>query len=108
MLLGDLNRHLDATEEPLVGKLTMLLDIYSLSQKIQQLTHVAGCMLHVIITCQDVEVASLCFGPPGILSDHSLITAELHMIDGDEQQTALCIKCCARRHSEIEAFTTDL
>ena len=80
VITGDVNIHLDDTNDINTKKFNVIMDCFGLSQIIKQATHVAGHTLDVVMTRSDMASSvSTTVQFPGIISDHSLITVNLPM-----------------------------
>lgn len=62
----------------------------------------------MIITRQDIDALNLRIDPPGILSDHFLITAWLRRTARDDHQTARRVRRRSWPQFYIEAFSSDI
>jgi len=74
---GDINVHVEDPTNALAAGYVELLASMDLHQHIAGTTHVAGGTLDHVITHSDFSVDQLHVDPPGIISDHSLITGSL-------------------------------
>jgi hypothetical protein len=81
VIVGDLNLHLDIAESVNAVKLISLLELNNYRQYINVATHVAGHQLEVFIARTGLPVHRVLVSPPGGLSDHSLIVANVSLRD---------------------------
>jgi len=75
VITGDFNIHVEATDDSATKQLHDILDSIHCTQHIPLTeTHTRGSTLDLLITKSDQLVEDLQVDPPGILSDHSLIS----------------------------------
>jgi len=74
---GDINIHVENPADVNASYLHELLSAIDLQQHVTSPTHQAGGTLDLVITFSDFGVDELNVEPPGIISDHSLITCSL-------------------------------
>ena len=74
---GDINIHVEDPSDVNASCLIELLLFMDLQQHVVSPTHQAGGTLDLVITFSDFDVDELNVEPPGVLSDHSLITCSL-------------------------------
>ena len=78
---GDINIHVENQSDVNASCLLELLSSMDLQQHVLSPTHQAGGMLDLVITFNDLGVEELTVEPPGIVSDHSLISDHLQSTD---------------------------
>lgn len=71
---GDINVHVENPEDVNGACLMELLSSMDLQQHISVPTHQAGGTLDLVVTFSDYVIDQLTVDPPGVVSDHSLIT----------------------------------
>ena len=106
IVLGDINIHLDNPQLVAVTKLTNLLTDVDLVQHVASVMHTANHTLDVFITRSDMQLQSLTVEPP-IISDHSLITADIKFDDVVWSSTPATARR-SWRSFDIDAFKEDL
>jgi len=71
---GDINIHVDDAADADAARLAALFDAFDLQQHVAGATHNLGGTLDIVATFSGYCVDSLAVDPPGVISDHSLIT----------------------------------
>ena len=74
---GDFNIHVDDPADPDAIKLAELLSSFGVTQHVTSATHQAGHTLDLVIAGPDVTVHDVKVGPPGSISDHSVVTCHI-------------------------------
>ena len=77
VILGDINILIDIADDDNTVAFMSLLDQHSLTQHIAAATHRGGHTLEIVVTRSDRPITTLDVGRPRILSNHSIITAEI-------------------------------
>ena len=106
IITGDFNIHLDDSDDVNTIKLCHLLDSFGLIQSVQEITHLLGRTLDVVITRRDLQVPVVRVGLPGEISDHSLLLVSLRL-----PRPPVCfidITTRAWRNFDEEAFRDEL
>ena len=77
-IVGDVNLHLDTSNDTHTRKFNSTLDCFGLTQAVHQPTHRAGHTLDILITRSDTAGATrVTVHPPQLISDHSFIVGTL-------------------------------
>jgi len=80
ILLGDINLHLDITDDPHTVKWQSILDGHDIVQHVTSPTHREGHILDVVVTRSDCPVTDVRVEPPiPTMSDHSFITVSVDL-----------------------------
>ena len=74
---GDINIHVEDAADADAARLAAVFDAFDLQQHVVGPTHNLGGTLDIVATFSDYRVDSLAVDPPGVISDHSLITCRL-------------------------------
>ena len=77
LISGDLNIHVEKTDDVAAVKLATLLASFDCVQHVSQPTHAAGGILDLVITRSDQKLCGIDVDPHGIISDHGLVTFNL-------------------------------
>ena len=74
---GDFNIHVEDPDDREAIRFADLLSSFGLDQHVKESTHRYGGTLDLVVTDSDVEVGFVTVDPPGIISDHGLVTSSL-------------------------------
>ncbi len=77
VITGDFNLHVNDKKDPDTGKLSQILDSYSLSQLIQMPTHLSGNTLDLLITSVSNKELFSNFQSCFYISDHSFVSCHI-------------------------------
>lgn len=73
IFVGDVNIHVELSNDPNAIKLLEIFDLYQLANRINEPTHVYGGTLDLIVSNVDLPPLFSSVEPPNVYSDHSLI-----------------------------------
>jgi len=74
---GDFNIHVEDPCDANGIRLTEVLNTFGLTQRVHDSTHQLGGTLDVVIAPDDIASVSTVVDPPGVISDHGLVVADL-------------------------------
>lgn len=106
VVMGDVNIHLDQLTVSGTVSFLSLLSARNLVQVVPMSTHTAGHLLDVVIVRSDLSVTTVDVPLP-VLSDHSMITAELELRCVQHYQSTVCTRRLWRSF-DYNAFELDL
>ena len=101
-----MNIHLDVATDQNTVKFMQILDVHGLTQHVVGATHRDGHCLDVLITRSDLHVSSVSINPP-MLSDHSLIVADLNLRVPQQHAIRRCVRR-SWRSFDYDRFVNDL
>jgi len=74
VVAGDFNIHIEKSEKLNSTKLLELFEVFHLYNRVIGSTHICGGTLDLIVTSESCLINDLMIYPPGVFSDHSLVT----------------------------------
>ena len=77
VMTGDVNIHLDITDERDTRQFNDVLESFGFIQSVRDPTHLHGRILDVVVTRSDLPPPLVQFGLPGEFSDHALLVFQL-------------------------------
>jgi len=105
VVCGDFNIHVDQPDDVHAMRLSQLLQSFDCLQHVNQLTHIAGHTLDLVITRTDTSVSDLRVGH--FISDHALVSFNLEGVQKISASVCMLQRRAWRRLS-LDAFASDL